>query len=99
MSGNNSGSGNKRVKAESPLQLPSNDSKRIKSERSGGGSSGSLGAGGAKRATRASTGAPIALTAKGSLYRAHKDTGEGGQKRRGGCCCLFLHERVRVQLA
>lgn len=33
-------------------------------------------AGGAKRATRASTGAPIALTTKGSLYRAHKDTGE-----------------------
>lgn len=31
---------------------------------------------GPKRATRASTGAPIALTAKGSLYKAHKDTGE-----------------------
>lgn len=29
-----------------------------------------------KRATRASTGAPIALTAKGSLYKANKDTGE-----------------------
>lgn len=29
-----------------------------------------------KRATRASTGAPIALTAKGSLYKAKKDTGE-----------------------
>ncbi|CAN0153260.1 unnamed protein product, partial [Laminaria digitata] len=27
-----------------------------------------------KRATRASTGAPIALTAKGSLYKARKDT-------------------------
>lgn len=31
---------------------------------------------GSKRATRASTGAPIILTAKGSLYRAHKDAGE-----------------------
>lgn len=31
---------------------------------------------GPKRATRASTGAPIALTAKGTLYKAHKDTGE-----------------------
>lgn len=31
---------------------------------------------GPKRATRASTGAPIALTAKGSLYKANKDTGE-----------------------
>lgn len=31
---------------------------------------------GPKPATRASTGAPITLTAKGSLYRAHKDTGE-----------------------
>ena len=29
-----------------------------------------------KRATRASTGAPIALTAKGSLYKARKDTGD-----------------------
>ena len=29
-----------------------------------------------KRATRASTGAPIALTAKGSLYKAKKDIGE-----------------------
>lgn len=32
-----------------------------------------------KRATRASTGAPIALTAKGSLYKANKDTGERGR--------------------
>ena len=30
----------------------------------------------AKRATRASTGAPIVLTAKGSLYKARKDTGD-----------------------
>ena len=34
-----------------------------------------------KRATRASTGAPIALTAKGSLYKANKDTGERGGGR------------------
>lgn len=39
-------------------------------KRIGGGTSGP------KRATRASTGAHIALTAKGSLYKAHKDTGE-----------------------
>lgn len=32
--------------------------------------------GGQKRATRASTGTPIVLTTKGSLYRAHKDTGD-----------------------
>lgn len=42
-----------------------------------------------KRATRASTGAPIALTAKGSLYKANKDTGERekkpGRGRRCGC--------------
>lgn len=31
---------------------------------------------GPKRATRASTGAPIVLTAKGTLYKAKKDTGE-----------------------
>ncbi|CAN0149864.1 unnamed protein product, partial [Ectocarpus sp. 8 AP-2014] len=42
-----------------------------------------------KRATRASTGAPIALTAKGSLYKANKDTGasseeEGGDGGGGG---------------
>lgn len=35
-----------------------------------------------KRATRASTGAPIALTAKGSLYKANKDTGERPQRGR-----------------
>lgn len=39
-------------------------------KRIGGGTSGP------KRATRASTGAHITLTAKGSLYKAHKDTGE-----------------------
>ncbi|CAM9578847.1 unnamed protein product, partial [Scytosiphon promiscuus] len=43
-----------------------------------------------KRATRASTGAPIALTAKGSLYKANKDTGasseddEEGESQGGG---------------
>lgn len=37
-----------------------------------------------KRATRASTGAPIALTAKGSLYKANKDTGERGKERERG---------------
>lgn len=37
-----------------------------------------------KRATRASTGAPIALTAKGSLYKANKDTGERAREWREG---------------
>ncbi|CAN0120180.1 unnamed protein product, partial [Ascophyllum nodosum] len=35
---------------------------------------------GPKRATRASTGAPIALTAKGSLYKANKDTGTSSEE-------------------
>lgn len=34
---------------------------------------------GSKRATRASTGAPIALTAKGTLYQVHKDIGKPGR--------------------
>lgn len=38
-----------------------------------------------KRATRASTGAPIALTAKGSLYKANKDTGGRRESRGNGC--------------
>lgn len=105
----------KREKPEPPL-ISGNDSKRIKPARAAANAAGGGGASvssvapaasaaqGAKRATRASTGAPIALTAKGSLYRAHKDTGEphllliGGVEKSHGCffrperMIMFIHE-------
>lgn len=70
-----SGAG-KRDTPASPLQPENDNGKRMRAGSGGAGAVPLSSGKGEKRATRASTGAPIALTAKGSLYRAHKDTGE-----------------------